>query len=106
MPKKQSKSARADGRGGWPPGKRRHQDVGDWSRLRIDLAALFADAWHFRLRTPTRLARDLGVSEKTVRRWLSGEDRPAPESQEAVRQWLVEARKQVKQEARQRPPSS
>ena len=101
-PKKKSKSARADGRGGWAPGKRRHQDVGDWSQLRIDLAAMFADAYDFRLRTPTRLARDLGVSEKTVRRWLSGEDRPAPESQEAVRQWLVEARKQVKLETKAR----
>jgi predicted transcriptional regulator len=102
MPKKQNKSARQDGRGGWIPGKRRNQDVGDWSRLRIDLAALFADAWDFRLRTPTRLARDLGVSEKTVRRWISGEDRPAPESQEAVRVWLSEARKQVKLETKAR----
>ena len=99
---KKNKSARQDGRGGWIPGKRRNQDVGDWSRLRIDLAAIFADAWDFRLRTPTRLARDLGVSEKTVRRWLSGEDRPAPESQEAVRVWLAEAREHVKQEMKAR----
>ena len=102
MPKKKSKSARRDGRGGWIPGKRRNQDVGDWTRLRIDLAALFADAYDFRLRTPTRLARDLGVSEKTVRRWLSGEDRPAPESQEAVRVWLSEAREQIKSEMKAR----
>jgi hypothetical protein len=106
MMAKKSKSARADGRGGWVPGKRRNQDVGDWSRLRIDLAALFADAYDRQLRTPSVLARALAVSEKTVRRWLSGEDRPAPESQEAVRQWLTEARVAVKREAKNRPPSS
>jgi hypothetical protein len=95
MKKKTSKSARADGRGGWIPGKRRHADVGDWQRLRIDLAALLDSEYKRGVRTPNALARDLGVCERTVRRWLAGVDRPAPDSQEAVRRWLAEQRRLI-----------
>lgn len=96
-----TKSARRDGRGGWRPGKRRNQDCGDWSRLRIDLVAMFDDAWRFGVRTPSRLAATLGVSERSVRRWLAGEDRPAPAHQEAIRAWLKEQRAAVKRERKQ-----
>ena len=98
--KKKPKSARADGRGGWIPGKRRNPDVGDWSRLRIDLAAILDDHWQWNVRTPNALARDLSVSQRTVRRWLSGEDRPSPVSQEAVRRWITEQRRLIKSAAK------
>jgi hypothetical protein len=99
--KKKSKSARADGRGGWPAGKRRHPDVGDWTRLRIQLAAMIADRPS---RGPTgvnnvAIGAACGVGEKSVRRWLTGEDRPSPEAQEAIRQWLKEKRMSVKERA-------
>jgi hypothetical protein len=100
--KHQSKSARKDGRGGWVPGKRRHLDVGDWTRLRIDLAALLDDAYLRGVRTPNAVAVALGVSDRTVRRWLAGEDRPAPETQEAVRRWLAEQREIIKAERRRK----
>jgi hypothetical protein len=90
------KSARKDGRGGWIPGKRRNRDVGDWSRLRIDLAAMLDDHYRRGVRTPNALARELGVCERSVRRWIAGTDRPAPEHQEAVRRWLVEQRKEIR----------
>lgn len=86
------KSARADGRGGWPTGKRRHADGGDWQRLRISLAAYLNDHWQLGVVSNPVIARFCGVTEKSVRRWLSGEDRPPPETQEVIRQWLAERR--------------
>jgi hypothetical protein len=97
------KSARKDGRGGWIPGKRRHPDVGDWSRLRIDLAAMLDNHYRRGVWTPNALARTLGVCEGSVRRWIAGTDRPAPEHQEAVRRWLAEQRKAVKMEKERKP---
>jgi len=41
------------------------------------------------------LAETLGVSDRTVRRWLAGEDRPEPAMQDAVAQWLLEMRAQL-----------
>lgn len=94
MPRKTAflTSSRADGRGGWVRGKRRHADGGDWSRIRIDLAALFNDAPPRGPITCRGLARVLGVSDRSVRRWVAGEDRPSPTTQEAIRQWITEQR--------------
>lgn len=91
-----NKSSRADGRGGWTAGKRRNPDCGDWTRIRINLAALLADRWQRGVISGSALARDLGVGETTVRRWLDGTDRPSVECQEAVRQWVTEKRKATK----------
>ena len=81
-----STSARADGRGGWPVGKRRHP-VGQWPATLARLRAL--------LEQPRRgvisrnaLAKSVGVSEGTVRRWVSGEDVPSVGMQGAVKRWV------------------
>jgi len=79
-------SARADGRGGWPVGKRRHP-VGTWPDTLARLRAL--------LQQPRRgvvsrnaLAKAVGVSEGTVRRWVSGEDVPSVGMQGKVKRWV------------------
>lgn len=87
------KSSRADGRGGWVAGKRRNPDVGDWSRIRIDLVALLNDSPPRGPITCRGLAAVLGVSDRSVRRWVSGEDRPDPATQEAIRTWITEQRR-------------
>ena len=95
MKKPQHKSARADGRGGWTPGKRRNQDVGDWQRIRITLASLLNDRPEAGRVSVRSIARVIGVADRTLRRWLSGEDRPAPAAQEMLRQWLTELPKKA-----------
>ena len=98
MPKRKHKSARRDGRGGWVPGKRRHADVGDWSRIRIDLARLLDHHARNGVVSARALAAVLGVSDHTVRRWARGEDRPSPETQERVRSWASEQLARIKLE--------
>jgi len=82
-----STSARRDGRGGWPTGKRRHP-MGTWPATLARLQVL--------LQQPRRgvvsrnaIAKAVGVSEGTVRRWVSGEDVPSVEMQTAVRRWVA-----------------
>jgi transcriptional regulator with XRE-family HTH domain len=87
MPSK-TKSARADGRGGWIPGKRRHPDGGDWAAAVKDLRRLREIFPRRRDATHTALARDLGVTRKTISRWRTGEDRPSPAMQARVKAWL------------------
>jgi hypothetical protein len=91
------KSNRKDARGHWPAGKRRNPDGGRWARTRIALAAMLFE--HFeRGRVSARaLAAVLVVDDRTVRRWLDGTDRPTPETQFAIAQWLAEQRKRIKQ---------
>ena len=91
MPKKpKHKSARADGRGGWVPGKRRHTDVGDWQRIRLRVVSLLNDHYEPGRVSVRALAAAIGVADRTVRRWLAGEDRPSPEDQERLRTWAAE----------------
>lgn len=83
------KSARKDGRGHWPHGKRRHDDLGSWSRVRLALARLL-DARHHRGVVSIRaLASVLGVADRSVRRWLAGIDRPHPDYQASVVRWIT-----------------
>jgi hypothetical protein len=42
------------------------------------------------------LAAAAGVSDRTIRRWLVGEDRPAVECQEAISAWFSEQRKKAR----------
>ena len=88
-----STSARADGRGGWPTGKRRHP-VGTWPDTLTRLWIL--------LQQPRRgvvsrnaLAKSVGVSEGTVRRWVSGEDVPSVGMQGAVKRWVGQIEKGI-----------
>lgn len=91
MPKRtKHKSARADGRGGWTPGKRRHADCGDWQRIRLRVVSLLTTKYQYGRVTARAIAAAVGVSDRTLRRWLSGEDRPTPEDQERLRAWAAE----------------
>lgn len=81
-------SQRPDGRGHWPAGKYRHQDRVRWTRVRQRLARVlkkYPDPGRVSCRA---LAAEIGVSDRTVRRWLDGTDRPDPKYQRAVRDWL------------------
>lgn len=78
-------------KGHWPKGKRRNEDTG-WSRTRLGLTKLFDDYLVHGQISRCVLAGAIGVNEKSVRRWLSGEDRPAPEYQALCAQWLKEAK--------------
>ena len=91
--KRKTKSARADGRGGWTPGKRRNPDVGDWQRIRLRVVSLLNDRPEYGRVSVRAIAAVIGVSDRTLRRWLSGEDRPPPLAQEQLRQWVAELQK-------------
>jgi hypothetical protein len=81
-------------KGHWPKGKRRHSPRG-WPILKDRLAL------YVRERATLRAtAADVGVHERTLRRWLSGEDFPAEESAsldrlpldaDAGREWIFTA---------------
>jgi len=91
MPKQpKHKSARADGRGGWTTGKRRHENVGDWQRIRLRIVSLLNDRPQYGVISARAISLALGVSDRTVRRWLQGEDRPSPADQERLRAWAAE----------------
>ena len=81
-----STSARADGRGGWPTGKRRHS-VGTWPATLARLRALLTQPRRGVV-SRNAIAKAVGVSEGTVRRWVSGEDVPSAELQGAVKRWV------------------
>jgi len=83
-----SKSATA--RGHWTKGKRRNADSGNWSRVRLLLQSLIDEHYEPGVVSARQLAADIGVSDRTVRRWLTGEDRPEPEMQAVVARWIVE----------------
>lgn len=77
-------------RGHWPAGKRRN-------KIDADLIGRVADVLRKR-HTGTRprgpkvsangLASAIGVSGRTVRRWLGGEDVPSADHQRRLRRWL------------------
>lgn len=91
------KSNREDGRGHWPAGKHRNPDAGNWSRIRLSLQALLDNHFGRLNRINVKaVADDLGVSDRSVRRWLSGVDRPSPESQALLATWIKEAKKRCK----------
>lgn len=84
-----SKSARADGRGGWPSGKLRHEQQGHWPATLRALGRLLTQEPRHGVRSRKALARELEASDRTVRRWLAGEDLPPAETQDAVRAWVA-----------------
>jgi len=96
---KSMKSKRNDGMGHWPKGKRRNTVAG-WSRTRLGLQRLLDNHYQRGVISIRALAADVGVSDRTVRRWLSGEDVPAAESAELVAAWVAEKRREVKRQAR------
>ncbi len=75
-------------KGHWPKGKRRNADSGDWSRTRLKLAALLNECWVRGVISKSALSVAIGVDRNTVTRWIDGTDRPSPENQLLVREWL------------------
>jgi hypothetical protein len=80
----------------WPAGKRRHADTGDWSAIRLDLTSLINDHYLVGMRSNRALAEAVGASERAVRRWLSGEDRPSPEMQDRCRAWATDQKRRLR----------
>lgn len=87
-------SSRSDRRGHWPRGKRRHEDAGDWTAVQLQLQTLF-DSVSTVLLSRRQTARDIGVSDRTLRKWLDGTSRPPREKQDAVLAWLTRTRRQL-----------
>jgi transposase len=71
-------TVRTDGRGHWPKGKRR-SDVS--RRARTEFVAQLRVAVARKNSSIRAVARLLDVSDRTVRRWLAGEDWPASAEQ-------------------------
>lgn len=94
---RRSKSAREDGRGGWPSGKPRHEQQGHWPATLRALGRLLTQEPKHGVRSRKALARDLEASDRTVRRWLSGEDLPPPATQDAVRAWVAHQSREAKE---------
>ncbi len=92
-----SKSARDDGRGGWPEGKPRHARQPHWAATLRALGQLLTKEPKWGVRSRKALARDVSTTDRTVRRWLSGEDIPTPETQQAVREWVEHQTKEAKE---------
>lgn len=90
------RSTRDEGRGHWPRGKRRNPDRGNWSKVRLSASRFIEDNWRYGEISYKALAADLGVDDRTVRRWLGGQDRPPVASQEAIEQWVTEWREYLK----------
>lgn len=89
-------STRKDGRGHWPAGKRRNPDAGHWSRTRLALQQILDDHWRRGERSYAALAAELGVSDRAVRRWLSGTHRPHPDYQQLLATWVAEQRQRLR----------
>jgi hypothetical protein len=81
----------------WPRGKRRHEDSGgDWSRIRLQITAIIDNHYRVGLRSFRAIADALGISDRSVRRHLSGEDRPSPDVQEQYAAWCKQQRAAIK----------
>lgn len=66
---------RPGGRGHWPRGKRRNSPPADWPAVRARLQGM----------SRRGLARLVGVSDRTVRRWLDGTCQPPAEAVRKLR---------------------
>lgn len=80
---------RADGRGHWPRGKRRHAlDPARHKRVMQQVRTLL-DTRATRGEISRRaLAGHLGVSETAIRRWLNEEDLPPPAMLRRLEAWV------------------
>lgn len=90
------KSSRSDGRGHWPAGKRRNPDRGNWSRVRLSLRRFIEEHYCRGVISIRAVAADLGVDDRSVRKWLDGTSRPNEATQEAVEQWIADRRAELK----------
>ncbi|MDR3634365.1 MAG: helix-turn-helix domain-containing protein [Isosphaeraceae bacterium] len=83
-------------RGHWTKGKRRSSlSPAVWSALRQRIVDLLDEAPLPEVRSMRALATLLGVTDRTVRRWLAGEDLPPPNAMARLRAWHAEQRKRL-----------
>ena len=83
------KSQRSDGRGHWPSGRRRHSvDAKRLDAAMAGLRTLLATRRRWGAVSARALAAHLGVSDRTVRRWLSGEDHPDGRTLYRIERWV------------------
>lgn len=84
-------------KGHWPKGKRRNADSGNWSAIRLRATNLIEQHWERGRISITACAAALCVDQRSVARWLKGEDMPSVESQAALAAWVKEAAGYVKE---------
>lgn len=89
MPKS-TKIETAKPKGHWPKGKRRNADSGNWSAIRLRATNLIEQHWKRGSISITACAAALCVNQRSVARWLKGEDMPSLESQAAMDAWVKE----------------
>lgn len=81
-------------RGHWPKGRRRHAtNERAAKRVLATLAALLKGGPQYGRISRRKLAETIGVSDRTVRRWLAGEDLPAPDSLILLRRWTAQTKR-------------
>lgn len=90
------KSKRQDKRGHWEKGKRRNP-VGGWNRIRRGIQSLLDNHATRGVISFRAIAAAVGVDDRTVRRWMSGEDVPSTDSAALAKAWLSDTRKTLKQ---------
>lgn len=76
-------SARRDGRGHWPTGKRRSPLNASDVACVVTLVSRAIRSGH----SIRRVAKDIGVAQRTISRWIKREDWPTLASANKVRAW-------------------
>lgn len=84
------RSAREDGRGHWPRGRRAHPRPPRGLLRALARALEQPERGSVSIRAAAEACR---VSDRTVRRWLAGEDWPAPVSARRLERWVEWARR-------------
>lgn len=81
-------------KGHWPKGRRRNPDGGQWSSVRLRLQKLLTDHHQPRRLSIRAVAKVVGTNERTVRRWMRGEDRPPLEAQDTLTRLVANIEKE------------
>lgn len=76
----------ADAKGHWPAGKRRNQPLPQ--RQINGLMRRLRKATETEDHSLRSCAAEIGVSDRTLRRWIAGEDNPSAEHLVLLQQWL------------------
>lgn len=81
--------------GHYPKGVRRNEDRGDWGITLLALQTLLDNYPRPGEISLGALADKIGVTKKSVSKWLKGINRPDPETQELVATWVRQMRGRV-----------
>jgi transcriptional regulator with XRE-family HTH domain len=77
-------------RGHWPLGKKRNPKMPARlkTRIRKRITPIAGGAYPDDVHTVKSIARAIGVSDRTLRRWLAGEDNPSSDHVRRLEEWL------------------